>query len=75
MDAGLRDFVRDRAGHRCEYCHLPQAAEPFFTYHIEHIVARQHGGGDDDLNLLLPATIAIGTRDQTSPRSTQVPPR
>ena len=53
MDPALRDFVRERAGHRCEYCHLPQAVEPFFTYHIEHIVARQHGGGDDDLNLAL----------------------
>ena len=48
MDAALRDLVRERAGHRCEYCHLPKAAEPFFTYHIEHIVARQHGGGDDE---------------------------
>lgn len=53
MDPALRDFVRERAGHRCEYCHLPQAVDPFFTYHIEHIVARQHGGGDDDLNLAL----------------------
>ena len=37
------EAVRSRAGHRCEYCHLPQSAfrRPF---HIEHIVARQHGG-------------------------------
>lgn len=53
MDPVLREFVRERAGHRCEYCHLPQAVEPFFTYHIEHIVARQHGGGDEELNLAL----------------------
>jgi hypothetical protein len=35
--------VRRRASGRCEYCHLPQSAfrRPF---HIEHIVARQHGG-------------------------------
>jgi 5-methylcytosine-specific restriction endonuclease McrA len=35
--------VRRRASDRCEYCHLPQSAfrRPF---HIEHIVARQHGG-------------------------------
>jgi hypothetical protein len=25
MDAALRDLVRERAGGRCEYCHLPQA--------------------------------------------------
>ena len=32
-------------------CHLPQDAEPFFAYHVEHIVARQHGGGNDSGNL------------------------
>ena len=26
---------------------MPQEAEPFFTYHVEHIIARRHGGGDD----------------------------
>jgi HNH endonuclease len=44
--------VRRRASGRCEYCHLPQSAfrRPF---HIEHIVARQHGGlsGLDNLAL------------------------
>jgi HNH endonuclease len=53
MDERLRQFVREWAGHRCEYCSLPQDAEPFFAYHIEHIVARQHGGGDDSGNLAL----------------------
>jgi HNH endonuclease len=53
MDRALREFVRERAGHRCEYCHLPQAVDAFFTYHIEHIVARQHGGGDEEPNLAL----------------------
>jgi len=24
---------------------MPQEAEPFFTYHVEHIIARRHGGG------------------------------
>jgi hypothetical protein len=38
--------VRQRAGYRCEYCCLPQNAEPFFAYHVEHIVARQHRGRD-----------------------------
>jgi len=32
---------------------LPQDAEPFFAYHVEHIVARQHGGRDDSGNLAL----------------------
>lgn len=53
MDASLRELVRRRAGHRCEYCRLPQPAAPFLTFHIEHIRARQHGGDDDPSNLAL----------------------
>lgn len=53
MDERLRQFVRERASNCCEYCGLPQVAEPFFAYHIEHIIARQHGGSDDPENLAL----------------------
>lgn len=53
MEASLRELVRRRAAHRCEYCRLPQAAAPFLTFHIEHIRARQHGGDDDPSNLAL----------------------
>jgi hypothetical protein len=53
MDVALRELVRSRAQHRCEYCHLPQSALPFAIFHIEHIVAKQHGGGDDERNLAL----------------------
>ena len=53
MEASLRELVRRRATHRCEYCRLPQAAAPFLTFHIEHIRARQHGGDDDSSNLAL----------------------
>ena len=53
MDERLRQTVRERADHRCEYCCLPQSAEPFFAYHVEHIVARQHGGRDDSETLAL----------------------
>lgn len=43
MDAELQNMIWSRAGDRCEYCHLPtHAAE--FSFHIEHIVAQQHGG-------------------------------
>ena len=44
MKGSLRQFVRERAGHRCEYCHLPDAAAPAATFHVEHILAKQHGG-------------------------------
>jgi hypothetical protein len=37
------DAVGQRAGNRCEYCRLPQGAFRR-RFHIEHIIARQHGG-------------------------------
>lgn len=51
-DADLRRFVSKRAGKRCEYCHLPQSAVDL-TFHIEHIVAKQHGGKDGRPNRCL----------------------
>jgi hypothetical protein len=53
MDAATRTLVRERAGNRCEYCHSHQDDEPFFRFQVEHVVARQHGGADDDSNLAL----------------------
>lgn len=47
MDARTREYVRRRAGNRCEYCRMPQDATPFITFHIEHTIAKQHGGGDN----------------------------
>lgn len=52
MDAGTRDLVRQRAGYRCEYCRLHQQYSDL-THHIEHIVAKQHGGNDGLENLAL----------------------
>ena len=53
ISAATRDAVRRRARDGCEYCGLPQAAEPDARFHIEHILPRQHGGGDDESNLAL----------------------
>ena len=53
MDVATRQFVWARAGHRCEYCRFHQEDEPFFRLHVEHIVARQHGGSDHPDNLAL----------------------
>jgi hypothetical protein len=52
MNQFLRELVRDRAGNRCEYCRLPQWCVAA-TFHVEHIVARQHGGADEADNLAL----------------------
>ena len=53
MQTAIREFVRQRAGNRCEYCRLPQLAAPYFSFHIEHIRAQQHGGTDEPANLAL----------------------
>jgi 5-methylcytosine-specific restriction endonuclease McrA len=53
MNAATRRRVRSRAGDRCEYCGLAQEADPFFAFHVEHVIAKQHGGGDDLSNLAL----------------------
>jgi HNH endonuclease len=47
MNAGLRAFVRERAGRRCEYCRLHEDDADLLAFHVEHVVARQHGGTDD----------------------------
>lgn len=52
MDAGARRLVRERAQERCEYCRLHQSNSEL-VHHIEHIVARQHGGTDHVDNLAL----------------------
>src|SRR6266446_2610761 len=52
VDAGTRELVRRRASNRCEYCLLRQEHSRV-TRHIEHIVAKQHGGRDDPDNLAL----------------------
>jgi HNH endonuclease len=41
MDAETREFVRKRAGQRCEYCHSPDHAHDL-PFHVEHIIANVH---------------------------------
>ncbi|HJZ89304.1 MAG TPA: HNH endonuclease [Gemmataceae bacterium] len=53
MDAALRALVWGRAGGRCEYCRLHQTDADFLSFHVEHVIARQHGGSDGDDNLCL----------------------
>ena len=44
--------VRERAAELCEYCQLPSALHPA-PFQIDHIIAKQHGGGDSLDNLAL----------------------
>ncbi len=52
MDSRVRRSIRGRAADRCEYCRLPQDAVEI-TFHVEHVIARQHGGTDSLENLAL----------------------
>jgi len=47
----IRQLVRERAGRRCEYCHLHEDDLPLWPFHLDHIVAGQHFGTDDPENL------------------------
>ena len=53
MDAARRKFVSERAGHRCEYCHLHRDDQAVVALQVEHITARQHKGDDSLENLAL----------------------
>jgi hypothetical protein len=53
MNESVRNYVRERSGHVCEYCRLAQGAQPWARFHVEHIRPRQHHGTDDLDNLCL----------------------
>ncbi len=44
MDESLIRQIRQRAGHACEYCLVPQSAYASSVFPIDHVIARQHGG-------------------------------
>lgn len=48
----LQRRARLRAGHRCEYCGVPQAGQEA-TFHIDHVVPRRSGGPTELDNLAL----------------------
>lgn len=52
MAGSLLNDVRRRAGGRCEYCRLPQAAASI-PFEIDHIISRKHGGRTAASNLAL----------------------
>ncbi len=52
MDKHLERQVWQRAANVCEYCRLPRAGSRL-PLHVEHIVARQHGGRTEASNLAI----------------------
>ena len=70
MDASTRELVRRRAGDRCEYCRMPQAATPFIPFHLEHIIAKQHVDlVRDDLGNLRSYAWKMGVGWLTAPKN------
>jgi hypothetical protein len=52
MDAPLEQLVYERAGFRCEYCHIPEAWDAL-PFHVDHVVAQKHHGKTTSSNLAL----------------------
>ncbi len=52
MSRSQRQRVAERAQHRCEYCRYPENAS-LIAHQLDHIIPRQHGGGDELGNLAL----------------------
>jgi len=52
LTAQKRARVRRRAQQNCEYCRLPQKAS-VLPHQVDHIVAQQHSGSDQESNLCL----------------------
>ena len=51
VSPALRQRVRARADHRCEYCGIARHVSDFYQLQVEHVVARQHGGLTEPSNL------------------------
>lgn len=52
MSTPLRHLAKTRANFECEYCRLAQAAS-LLSFHVEHVIPRQHGGATAEENLAL----------------------
>ena len=52
MDKATESAARPRAGYSCEYCRLGEERSNL-KFCVDHVIARQHGGGDGLENLAL----------------------
>ena len=48
----LRELIRERAGHKCEYCRTPESLA-FIAFELDHVIAEQHGGSTTNETLAL----------------------
>jgi len=56
LPAGLVQLIWQRAGARCEYCHLPSDAD-VFPFCVDHIIAQKHHGLTEAGNLALSCAV------------------
>ena len=52
MNRSLQELVWGRAGHRCEYCHMPQSRDPI-PFEIDHVIAESHDGKTNKNNVCI----------------------
>lgn len=50
VSESMRQAVAARANFCCEYCKT-QESDSFFSFQIDHIISRRHGGSSDFMNL------------------------
>ncbi len=59
MTDDLKELVRRRANHCCEYCRLPQSGSGV-DFEIDHVLAKSHGGETTADNLALSCVYCNG---------------
>jgi hypothetical protein len=74
MDKAVHKTVRVRAGHRCEYCRFPEAFAEL-PFHLDHVIAQQHGDPPYWRTWLSRAATATATKGLISRGSTRTPVR
>ena len=52
----IREFLAERANHRCEYCRIHKD-DLFFVYQIDHIISLKHEGLTEANNLALACSL------------------
>lgn len=52
ISPAIRDLVRQRAGGKCEYCHVLERWQ-YVPFTVDHVVPIAKGGSDDPNNLAL----------------------
>ena len=71
MNRALMRTVRQRAGDRCEYCHMPSWAMPL-PFQIDHIVADNTAARRQKTTSRSPAPLQSLNKGPTSPASTRL---